>query len=253
MFTLIELLVVIAIISILAAMLLPALVEAKGVAKRAVCANNLKQQHTSITMYVDDYDRMPIAWFGPGLVSAKLHLEWMRLILPYLGDDEDNYSCWNQGSRNTWIAVTNQHLVAWWGNESLRCPDNEFSHTGVPWSLTYPVETRWNSYGANVVNFQWANATRRGKANWPAKRGLGDPLDYWEQKFTFGDAGRALIGECHTGVAWNGDTGYYSNYAPWRVMHSRRNNFVMDNGAVVSAKVESNSSDRTAVYTSDFQ
>jgi len=74
-FTLIELLVVIAIISILAAMLLPALSLAKESAKKISCMGNLKQLCLTFQNYSSDYNNSAIFGLGAG--------HWVPRLLPY--------------------------------------------------------------------------------------------------------------------------------------------------------------------------
>jgi prepilin-type N-terminal cleavage/methylation domain-containing protein/prepilin-type processing-associated H-X9-DG protein len=81
-FTLIELLVVIAIIAILAALLLPALANAKRNAVDVNCISNSKELVLSMTMYVDDNRGTFISYYDP---NSSLYNLWMQRLTNYAG------------------------------------------------------------------------------------------------------------------------------------------------------------------------
>lgn len=136
-FTLIELLIVVAIIGILAAMLLPALGNAKRSSKAIACANNLKQWTTGVHIYADAWqDYLPPHQMGTYSPTAS-SIEYA------------NWNIWPSWLRDAFLPTANQ-VQYYLGNDINGCPEHSNAFLGTSTTTTI----RMYSYG---VSYSIAN------------------------------------------------------------------------------------------------
>ncbi|MFP4028151.1 MAG: type II secretion system protein [Candidatus Brocadiia bacterium] len=146
-FTLIELLVVIAVIAILAAMLMPALEQARKSAQSVSCISRQRQFVTAISFYRNDY-----GGFYP--VRSTMGMDFLGQIGPYIDPGQDNY----YNSAGMWNSHNDSDV------NMFLCPGHHFvpgSHSQVIYGNREPYIRMahidsWRVYNFTLsVQFGW--------------------------------------------------------------------------------------------------
>jgi prepilin-type processing-associated H-X9-DG protein/prepilin-type N-terminal cleavage/methylation domain-containing protein len=100
-FTLVELLVVVGIITLLIAVLLPALARAREHANRIKCAANLHSIGHALVMYVQQYRYYPGMSAQDHNINAEAAV-WPTRLRPFLGGGKDVFYCPSQDPQCRW-------------------------------------------------------------------------------------------------------------------------------------------------------
>lgn len=196
-FTLIELLVVIAVIAILAGLLLPAISQARGAARKAACGSNLRQVGIALSIYEGANRFLPPLRGGRRVSESGLWMgqrtTGMIELTPYLDMPQLRQIYYNG------ITVAGEKFARggepWWvgGNypvwrtqiPTLRCPSDPTKRQSHAWSAmgrtNYAFCIGDNQRGIELADFEADTRTTRGMFQQITGRSLAECTDGFSQ------------------------------------------------------------------------